>query len=305
MAGAVDRRGIAVLALLLLVTLCWPVQELSGGILARNGHHLAQVVGFRYVSHLLILCLVFLPRGGLGAFATSRPGLQLLRGLCMFGMPAGYILASRFTGNAWIWTIFWLAPTLIVVGASLLLAEKAPRVAWMAVLIGAVGAAVTLAPTPGGLEGTLLAMVMSGSFAGYVVLSRELRGERLAASLFYTAVGALAPMLPFIARAWTPVTTADVVPALFTGLLSLVILGILDAVAEAGPVWRIAVILPIVPLWESVLSLFVRGGPLDMPLLVGGAIVLVAAGIGARLLVVGTNGFGNVPVSRIVDYTHG
>lgn len=299
-------RG-TVLILLLIVTVLWPLQELSGGVLARNGHHLTQVVAFRYVAHLLLLVAIVVPRGGIRTFRTQRPGLQLLRGLCMFGMPAGYIAAAQFTSNAWIWTVFWLAPLLIVAGARLLLRERAPAAAWAGVVLGAIGAAAAMQASTGGLEGTTFALLMGGSFAGYVVLSRALRGESLAASLLYTAIGAVAPMALLSWRSWTPVQAADLVPALITGALSLLILGILDLVAEANPAWRIAVVLPIVVVWELLVAAYLRGAQLGTAALLGSCLIAVSALLAVRLLLMGHRG-GKLtpsPASSVVDLHHG
>lgn len=300
-----DRRTI--LVLLLIVTLLWPLQELSGGMLARNGHHLTQVVAFRYVAHLLILLAIVLPRGGIRSFHTRRPGLQLLRGLCMFGMPAGYIAAVQFTSNAWVWTVFWLSPLMIVAGAYLLLREPAPAVAWGGLALGAVGAAAAMQASIGGLEGTAFAFLMGGSFAGYVVLSRALHGESLAASLLFTAIGAVAPMTLLSWHLWTPVQAADLIPALFTGVLSLLILGILDLVAEKNPAWRIAVVLPIVVVWELLVAAYLRGAPLGMATLLGSCLIAVSALIAARLLLKEDRGskLTPTPASSVVDLHHG
>lgn len=301
-------RGGAIAALLLLLTILWPLQELSGGMLARNGHHLAQVVAFRYAAHLLLLLALVLPFRGVRALRTGRPGLQLLRGVCMFGMPAGYILAAGFTSNAWIWTVFWLVPVGIVAGGRLLLGERAPAGAWWVVLLGAVGAALVMRAGVGGLEGTAFALIMGGSFGGYVLLSRVLRGEALAASLFYTAVGALTPMLPFVWVVFRPVTWADVVPALVTGLLSLLILGILDSVAETAPVWRTAVALPLVVLWELLVSVLHRGAEPGTGGLVGVVVILFSAFLAGRLLL-SSGQPGDAPPraasSTVVDLRHG
>lgn len=301
------RRG-AIAALLLLVTILWPLQELSGGMLAGNGHHLAQVVAFRYVAHLLLLLAFVLPFRSVKVLRTGRPGLQLLRGVCMFGMPAGYILAASFTSNAWIWTVFWLVPVGIVAGGRLLLGERAPAAAWWAVALGAVGTAMVMRAGLGGLEGTAFALLMGGSFGGYVLLSRVLRGETLAASLFYTAVGALTPMLPFVWAVFRPVAWADVLPALVTGLLSLLILGILDSVAETEPVWRTAVVLPLVVLWELVVSMLHRGAEPGTGGVIGVVVILFSAFLAGRLLL-GSRPSGEAPPraapSAIVDLRHG
>jgi len=232
-----------------LATLLWPLQEAFGGVLMRQ-HQAAQVVALRYIAHLLLLGAFVLPRYGLRPFRTQRPGLQVLRGLCMFGMPAGFILAAGLTRIGWIWAVFWLMPAMALAGARFFLNERPGLFAWAAALAGPLGAAAIWDAVPGNLAGTAAALLMGGSFAGYVVLSRVLRREELIASLFYTAVGALLPIGYFAWRVWTPVAAADVVPAILTGLLSLLILGAFDKAVDAAPVTVVAPVIPMVLLWE-------------------------------------------------------
>lgn len=266
--------------LVIAATLMWPLQEAFGALLMRN-HHAAQVVALRYIAHLLLLGAFVLPRHGVNVFSTSRPGLQLLRGLCMFGMPAGFMLAINGAGIGWVWTVFWLMPALALVGA-LLLSERPGPAAWAAALAAPLAAAAIREAVPGSGAGTAAALLMGGSFAGYVVLSRVLREEKLAASLFYTAVGALAPMSLFVWQVWTPLVVADIVPALITGVLSVLILGAFDLAAESAPVAAFAPLTPLAIVWELLLGVVQHGSPMftadvaGMVLILASTLVFVA-----------------------------
>lgn len=303
-----DRR-VATPLLLLAVTILWPLQELAGGQLGRGGYHLGQVVVFRYIAHLMILLAVVLPWHGLKVLRTRRPGLQLLRGLCMFGMPAGYLLAIDFGANAWIWTVFWLSPLLAIAGAALLLGERSPPVGWILALAGAGGAAAVMGVSPATLLSTLFALVMGGSFAGYLILSRRLRGESLAASLFYTAVGALTPMLLLVWRVWTPVAPGDLIAIALTGLLGIGILAFLDLVADEEPVWKSAVFLPQVVVWEVLLSVMVRDHAIGSGDTIGSALILLSTAIAVWAIIRWRAGMtrieANAASSPVLDVHHG
>lgn len=277
---ALSVRPRRVFAFTLAATVLWPLQEYTGGILIRD-HHAAQVVGLRYIAHLLLLSAWVLPSRGLRGFATARPALQLLRGVCMFGMPASWMLATRFASGQWIWTIFWSLPLLALIGAAVVCGERPGIRVWLATAIGAAGVAVILQASPSGPLGTVIALGMSGSVAGYLVLSRVLRDEPLGASLFYTGLGALLPMLPFLPRVWTAVTVSDILPALFTGVISILILASFDVAAEAGPLAFVAPLLPLVPVWELVLGATMHGRSVSGPSAAGAVIVVAAAVAGA------------------------
>ena len=274
------RGRTRVYLLVLAATLLWPLQEAFGGLLMQN-HHAAQVVALRYIAHLILLAAFVLPRSGPGAFSTSRPGLQLLRGLCMFGMPAGFILAVGGAAIGWVWAVFWLMPAMALAGG-MLLSERPALHAWVAVLAAPFAAAAIWEAVPGGVAGTAAALLMGGSFAGYVVLSRVLRTEKLSASLFYTAIGALVPMCLFVWKVWTPVLATDIVPALITGLISVMVLGAFDLAAESAPVAEFAPLIPLVLVWELLLGSLQHGRPMftadvaGMLLVLAGTLVFVA-----------------------------
>ncbi|HLV27277.1 MAG TPA: hypothetical protein VKZ41_13290, partial [Gemmatimonadales bacterium] len=107
--------------------------------------------------------------------------------------------------------------------------------------------------------------------------SRVLREEKLIASLFYTAVGALLPMSLFVWPVWTPVTGADIVPALITGLLSLLILGAFDLATEAAPVSAVAPLIPLVLVWETLIGVLQDGRPVFTADAAGIALIVASA----------------------------
>ncbi len=269
-----NRRTQAIV-LTVAATLFWPLQETTGGMIIR-GHHAAQVVWLRYATHLLLLLVLVLPTRGVRAFATRRPALQLLRGLCMFGMPAAYILAVDITSTRWIWTMFWTMPLMVLAGSALWLRERPPLRAWTATVLGVLGAALALRATPGDARGTMLALCMGASFAGYIVLSRVLREESLSASLLYTALGAGLPMSLVVGLVWTPLQPDDVLAIVATGLLSILILACFDLALEAADLALVAPLIPLVLVWELALAVPLRGafpGPME---LIGLGIVALA-----------------------------
>lgn len=277
--GTAERRG---LFLMLGATLVWPVIEMAG-VSVMPRHHALQVVFLRYAAHLTLLLAVLLPLRGIRALHTRRPVLQLLRGACMFGMPICYVLAADFTSGAWVWSVFWTMPALAVVGAAFVLRERPRAAVWVAVAVGPLGAALIRGPDVGGLVGTIIAIGMAGTVAGYMVLSRMLRDEPLSASLFYTALGAIIPTALIVWRVWTPLVPADYAPVIVVGALSIIILGMFDLSLEAVPVAAGVPLLTLVPVWEAVVMVPFRNGLPGMRQIAG----MVVIGLGLSLLLLG------------------
>lgn len=268
------RRGVP---LMLLATVLWPVLEFTGVSLMVR-HHAVQVVFLRYAGHLLLLVPIVLARRGVGAFATRRPVLQLVRGLAMAGMPACYVLAADFASSGWIWSIFWSMPLLALIGAALLLGERVPRLAWVTAFVGVAGAALIRGAAGGSIVGSIIALAMGGTFATYVVLSRLLRDEPLTASLFYTAVGAFVPTALVVGKVWTPMLPQEYLPAIVVGALSIIILGVLDLALERGTVAALAPLLTLIPVWEVIVGAPVHGRVPDGWGVLG--MTVIAAGVG-------------------------
>lgn len=252
----------------------WPVIELSGGLLARR-HSLLQVVILRYATHLAIAGAIFLPRHGLPAFRTRRPGLQLLRGLCMRGMPMGFVLGVGSHSADGIWAGFWTYPFLVLAGAAVLLGERPAPTRWIAATVGLAGALLWLRPGTDAATAAPYGLLMATTFATYIVVSRELRDEPLSASLAYTALGALLPLTIVIPRIWTPLVAADIPAMLGLGIASLLFLGCIDRATELADAGALAIWLFAAAPAEAVL----RGG-------FHGIVTVVTAVLGMALIAI-------------------
>ncbi len=133
------------------------------------------VIWVRYVIHSGLMLSVLLPRHGLSIFKTSRPGLQLLRGLCMVGTNMLFISALRYIPLAEGTAIIYLTPLIVTVLSGPLLGERVRPLQWFAVSLGFVGVLVIL--RPGGVLFTpvsLLAVGAAFSFSFYQLITRKL-----------------------------------------------------------------------------------------------------------------------------------
>lgn len=133
------------------------------------------VIWVRYVIHSGLMLSVLLPRHGLSIFKTSRPGLQLLRGLCMVGTNMLFISALRYIPLAEGTAIIYLTPLIVTVLSGPLLGERVRPLEWVAVSLGFVGVLVIL--RPGGVLFTSVSMLAVGaafSFSLYQLITRKL-----------------------------------------------------------------------------------------------------------------------------------
>ncbi|KTC30507.1 DMT family transporter [Pseudomonas sp. L5B5] len=139
---------------------------------------IVMVVWARYVVHTLLMLVVFVPRSGFSAVVrTKRPGLQLLRALCMIGTSLLFTTGLRYIPLAEATAVNFLAPLLVTALSVPFLGERVSRAQWLAVLVGFVG--VLIVVRPGGSLFTPAILLPLGSalcFGFYQLLTRKLSG---------------------------------------------------------------------------------------------------------------------------------
>jgi drug/metabolite transporter (DMT)-like permease len=139
---------------------------------------IVMVVWARYVVHTLLMLVVFVPRSGFSAVVrTKRPGLQLLRALCLIGTSLLFTTGLRYIPLAEATAVNFLAPLLVTALSVPFLGEWVSRAQWLAVLAGFVG--VLIVVRPGGALFTPAILLPLGSalcFGFYQLLTRKLSG---------------------------------------------------------------------------------------------------------------------------------
>ncbi len=117
-------RGIALICLAVLLFASHDAMSkyLSGF------YPIVMVVWARYVVHTLLMLVVFVPRSGFSAVVrTKRPGLQLLRALCLIGTSLLFTTGLRYIPLAEATSVNFLAPLLVTALSVPLLGERVSR----------------------------------------------------------------------------------------------------------------------------------------------------------------------------------
>lgn len=223
----------ALLGVSAFVTL-WAIIEIVAAAVFRRVTPL-QTVFVRYSVHLLITLALW---GRHAPWRTRMLKLQLLRSAMMLVMPVAYIIGvERGHAPAWIMTIFWCAPLLVVLFAVLFTGERASPTIWLAAAIGWVAAWLYFAPVGRPSLGTVVfGLAMAASFAAYIPMTRALSHEPLSTNLFYTAVVPWIALLPVMPKVWVAPAPAGIAGLLFIGAAGWVTLLAIDRGSEAAPV---------------------------------------------------------------------
>lgn len=188
-----ENRPLLGVMLVVGATLLFAVNDATSKFLIAQ-YDVPLVAGIRYIVHALLMVVFLGASHGRDMVVTKRPGLVLVRGLCLVVATLFAGLALQRMPIAETVSIIYLAPILVVLLARPVLGENIGISGWLAALAGFVG--VLLIARPGaGLDPAGVAFALSnvGVSVAYYLLSRILaRSEKTLALLFYSAlVGAI------------------------------------------------------------------------------------------------------------------
>lgn len=232
-----SREAQRAMWLMAAFVLVWTVVEATAASLLKR-YSPYQVVWTRYAVHLVLLALICGWRQPSRLWRTTRPGFQIARSLLMLVMPASWVVSTQWgVPMSTTMAVFWLAPLLIMGWAAIFLGERSPWWMWGLCALASLGGMVLFVPQWPPAPWLLAAPVaMAASFSLYIVMTRSLRTEGVRANLFYTALGVLLALTPFMPGLWITPGLADLARMAAVGALGLVGLWMVDRLAAAAPV---------------------------------------------------------------------
>jgi len=193
-AGIDNMRGLALMAFGFFMFSLGDVQAkfLTGEL------HPIQIVWTRQLG--LLVGVVFLVAAkGPSLFVTTRPLLQVLRGLLAAASAALFIFGVKYVPLADAAAVTFVAPFIVTILAALMLREKVGLRRWTAVLIGFIGAMIVIRPGLGLVHPAVL-LILAGAtaFALRQIVSRRVAThDRTMTTVAYTAtVGVVVLTVP-------------------------------------------------------------------------------------------------------------
>ena len=166
------------------------------------------VVWARYLFQVGVTAVTVLPRRGRALLRTERPGLQLLRGLCLLSLSVLAFFSLQVMPVGEFTAIVMLTPLLITLLAALTLGERISAWRWLLLAGGMAGALIVIRPKGEAQDlgwAALLPLGLVVSNALFqIITSRLARTEDPMTMHFYTGwVGALiaTAVLPLVWQA--------------------------------------------------------------------------------------------------------
>jgi drug/metabolite transporter (DMT)-like permease len=120
------------MVLISLAVLCFAVLDsVSNKYLAQH-YAVSSLIWARYTVHMLIMLGVFGPRMKLGLLKTARPGLQILRAICLLGASLFLVSGLLYLPLAEPTAINYVTPLLVIALSVPLLGDKVDWRDWLA-----------------------------------------------------------------------------------------------------------------------------------------------------------------------------
>lgn len=162
------------------------------------------VVWARYLFQVGVTAVTVLPRRGRALLRTERPGLQLLRGLCLLSLSVLAFFSLQVMPVGEFTAIVMLSPLAATALAAWFLKDHVTVRRWLLMAIGLLG--VLLVVRPGGQVfswALLFPVVLVSTYAAFQVLTSRLSGEESPYTThFYTGLTGTLLMVPVAALHW-------------------------------------------------------------------------------------------------------
>ncbi|MEQ9257529.1 MAG: DMT family transporter [Roseovarius sp.] len=212
-----------------MAAMCFSLNDVAIKFLS-DGYALHEVVMIRALVALTTFGLAVLPFVGLSALRTRRPGVHVIRGLCVVFANTFLFLGLAALPIADAVAIFFVSPLIITVFSVVFLREKVGAYRWGAVAVGFVGVLLIMRPGTSAFQIASIFPVISATlYATLHMITRKIGGTESAATMtFYSQLtffvlsaaiglsigdgrfsGAVHPDLEFLVRPWTSIAQED------------------------------------------------------------------------------------------------
>jgi len=163
-----------------------------------------QVIGARYLGHLLLMVVILMPRHGFSLFRAKRPVVQIGRSVLLLIDTGLFFFALTLIGLAEATAIFFSVPILVALMSIPLLGERVEWARLVAVAVGFVGMLVIIRPGSDAI-GIGAWLVFGAAFCAslFNIITRKLADEDpLPVTMFYTALAGGLLTMVIVPFAW-------------------------------------------------------------------------------------------------------
>lgn len=269
-------RGIA---LILLSTVFLATSDTSSKYLSKTLPSF-EIAWVRFVVFALIMVPAIVPGSPLFALRTTRPKLQVFRGLALLGSSVLFITGLRYLPIAEASATSFVAPLFVTALSIIFLSEQVGIRRWIATMVGLTGVIVIVRPATGAFQlAALLPIFSAFAWACTLVMTRVMSGrEHVVTTMTWTALVGVCVMSAIVPFAWVTPSWNEVLIGLLVGVASTTGQWIVVLAFRYADASVLAPFSYIQLLWASAFGFLVFGEVPDA-WTVGGASLIVASGL--------------------------
>ena len=211
-------RGIA---LILLSTVFLATSVTSAKYLSKTLPSI-EIAWVRFVIFGLIMVPAMVPGSPLFALRTTRPKLQLFRGLTLLGSSVLFITGLRYLPIAEASATSFVAPLFVTALSIIFLSEKVGIRRWIATMVGLTGVIVIVRPGTGAFQlAALLPIFSAFAWACTLVMTRVMSGrEHVVTTMTYSSIAGVAILSVLVPFVWATPSWHDIMFGLLIGVAS-------------------------------------------------------------------------------------
>jgi len=171
-----------------------------------------EVVWVRLVTHLALMCVLFLPRRGFALLRTRAPLQQIACSVGLLGSMVFFFSSAKYVGVTEAIAISFIAPLIMTFLAWPLLGERITFLRLASVVTGFVGVMIVIRPGSSVFQWASLTMLASAVFYAIyqIVVRRVAAVDSPATTAFYCALGSTLVMSFVVPFHWkTPGNWTD------------------------------------------------------------------------------------------------
>lgn len=277
--GAKGTEPMRAILLVVLGVACLSCSDVTAKYLARSLPPV-EIAWMRYVVFTALVMPLALRGGSLRVLKTTRPVLQVVRGLGMLGSALFFIMAMQHLPLAEAAAISFVSPVFVTALSILLLKETVGIRRWVALLVGLAGVIIVIRPGADGFQAaSLLPILTAFSWALGLVATRKMTvQENPLTTMVWSALTGLivlTVLLPLHA-AWP--TPWEMLLGAFIGLIYTLAQWLLILAYRQGEASVLAPFTYVQLIWSTALGFLVFGAVPDHWTFAGTG-VIIASGL--------------------------
>jgi drug/metabolite transporter (DMT)-like permease len=248
--------------------------------LSRGGMPPVEIAWIRFtVFALIMLPMVLVPSGG-KALRSSRPLLQVFRGLGLLGSSIFFIIGLSYLPIAEATATGFISPIFVTSLSVIFLGEKVGLRRWTATIVGLIGVLIIVRPGTAAFQPAAIFPIVSAlGWAAALVLTRKMSGaDQPITTMAYAAIVGFLVLSVFVPFYWTSPTPIQLAIGVAIGVSSTVGHWIVVVAFRYADASVLAPFSYVQLMWVTLLGFVVFSEIPDIWTFVGAA-VIIASGV--------------------------